>query len=327
MFTGFNCYRLINLLILRTSYLLSRLTASVYVWGKPVSMSFEVSGRCQLKCPECHPGSGEQKDRADMSFELFKSVIHKNRRNLWIVSLYFQGEALLHPDLDKFISLLDKHNIYSVISTNGNFSGREIANKLVKAGLKKLIVSVDGVNQEEYSKYRRGGSLEKVLCFIKHVQEAKQKHKQKYPVIVMQSLVMRHNEKSIDKFRKLASQMKVKLRLKSMQLNHPDNMDFLPEDARYRRYTIRNGKAELMNHLPNHCWRLYRNPVITSSGDVLPCCFDKTLTYKMGNLYTQDFSEIWHSQTYHVFRKQVFTNRKNIDICRNCSEGSKHIYV
>ncbi|MGC9330611.1 MAG: radical SAM/SPASM domain-containing protein [Bacteroidales bacterium] len=327
MFTACNWYRLINVIKLKISYLLSRLTGSVFVWGAPPAMSFEISGKCQLHCPECHLGSKKHHERGNMSFSLFESVIHDQRHNLWIVNLYFQGEALLHPGFDKFIALLEKHNIYAVISTNGNFLDPEIAERLVRAGLKKLIVSVDGSNQKEYEKYRRGGSLEKVLTFINHVKQAKQKYKQKYPVIVMQSLVMKHNESSIEKFNNMASELKVKLRLKSVQINHPENIDLLPENKRYRRYEIKNGKAVLMNPLRNHCWRLYRNPVITSEGDVLPCCFDKNLKYKMGNLYTQNLSEIWHSQAYNNFRKQVFTHRKNIDICRNCSEGTKHIYV
>ncbi|MDA3820470.1 MAG: SPASM domain-containing protein [Candidatus Delongbacteria bacterium] len=307
--------------------MLSKLTGGVFVWGYPPAMSFEIFGKCQLHCPECYLGSKNQSERGRMSFELFESVIHEHRHNLWVVNLYFQGEALLHPAFDKFFALMEKHNIYSVISTNGNFSDPEIAERLVRAGLKKLIVSVDGCSQKEYEKYRCGGALEKVLSFINHVKQAKQKHKQKYPVIVMQSLVMKHNEPSIEKFKNMASELKLKLRLKSVQINHPENIDFLPENPRYRRYNIKNEKAELMNPLHNHCWRLYRNPVITSEGDVLPCCFDKSLKYKMGNLYTQKFSEIWHSQAYYNFRKQVFTNRKNMDICNNCSEGTKHIYV
>jgi radical SAM protein with 4Fe4S-binding SPASM domain len=327
MFTACNFYRLVNLFMLNISYLLSRLTGSVFVWGAPPAMSFEVSGKCQLHCPECHLGSKPGRERAFMPFDVFKTVIRQNRRHLWVVSLYFQGEPLLHPNIEKFIALLDKHNIYSVISTNGNFSDPEIAERLVRAGLKKLIVSVDGSSQNEYEKYRCGGALETVLNFINHVKHAKEKHKQKYPVIVMQSLVMKHNETSIEKFKNMASELKVRLRLKSVQINHNENIELLPENPRYRRYEIKHGKAVLMNPLPNHCWRLYRNPVITSEGDVLPCCFDKSLKYKMGNLYTQRFSEIWHSRPYYEFRKQVFTNRKNIDICKNCSEGTKRIYV
>ncbi len=327
MLTACNWYRLINLIKLRSSYLLSRLTGSVFVWGAPPAMSFEVSGKCQLHCPECHLGSNPGRERAFMPFDVFKTVIRQNRRHLWVVSLYFQGEPLLHPNIEKFIALLDKHNIYSVISTNGNFADPKIARKLVKAGLRKLIVSVDGTSQKEYSKYRHGGSLDKALQFIRHVQEAKKTHCKKNPVIVMQSLVMRHNETGIEEFKTMADEMGVKLQLKSLQINHPERIDLLPENQRYRRYKMKNGKAVLMNPLRNHCWRLYRNPVITSEGDVIPCCFDKSLKYKMGNIYTRKFLEIWHSRPYYEFRKQVFTNRKNIDICKNCSDGTKRIYV
>jgi hypothetical protein len=43
----------------------------------------------------------------------------------------------------------------------------------------------------------------------------------------------------------------------------------------------------------------------------------------MGNLKGKSFKEIWRDGEYAGFRKQVLAGRKNIDICANCSEGTK----
>jgi radical SAM protein with 4Fe4S-binding SPASM domain len=45
--------------------------------------------------------------------------------------------------------------------------------------------------------------------------------------------------------------------------------------------------------------------------------------HRLGNLRTQSFKEIWHNDNYKQFRRELMAGRKNIDICANCSEGTK----
>jgi radical SAM protein with 4Fe4S-binding SPASM domain len=319
--------RLINYIQLKSSYLLSRLTGSLVLWGKLVSLSIEISGTCQLHCPECPLGSGKNPGRSFMSQELFESIIRENKNHLWMVSLYFQGEPLLHPQIDAFIRLLKKHRIYTSVATNGNTDKAELAENIVKAGLDELIVSIDGATEESYQQYRKGGSLKKVLGFIQQVQDAKTKAGRKKPRLIMQSIISRHNEDEIPDLKRLANELSVKFRLKSMQINDLETPSDLPKNPDLRRYHLNGNKARIKNPHRNHCWRLYRNPVITSEGDVLPCCFDKALTHKTGNLSQGSFASIWNSTAYRNFRKKVFSDRKNTDICTNCSEGTRDIYV
>jgi len=56
---------------------------------------------------------------------------------------------------------------------------------------------------------------------------------------------------------------------------------------------------------------------------VLHCCFDKDAQYSMGNLQEQSFEEIWYGDKYQQFRRTLFTNRKEIEICKNCTEGTQ----
>jgi radical SAM protein with 4Fe4S-binding SPASM domain len=66
---------------------------------------------------------------------------------------------------------------------------------------------------------------------------------------------------------------------------------------------------------------LWHANVITWDGIVVPCCFDKDATHQLGNLANKPFKEVWQSNEYHTFRKNLMTSRKSIDICANCSEG------
>jgi MoaA/NifB/PqqE/SkfB family radical SAM enzyme len=43
----------------------------------------------------------------------------------------------------------------------------------------------------------------------------------------------------------------------------------------------------------------------------------------MGNLRQQSFREIWQNGEYRQFRSRILKGRKEIDICANCSEGTR----
>jgi radical SAM protein with 4Fe4S-binding SPASM domain len=55
----------------------------------------------------------------------------------------------------------------------------------------------------------------------------------------------------------------------------------------------------------------------------VPCCFDKDATHQLGQLKEQNFQQIWQNQSYQNFRGALLNNRSQIDICKNCTEGTK----
>ena len=83
------------------------------------------------------------------------------------------------------------------------------------------------------------------------------------------------------------------------------------------------GTYEIKNSLDRHCWKLWHSCVITWDGSVIPCCFDKDANFKLGELKEKGFREIWKGEKYQDFRKTLFRGRENIEICKNCSEGTK----
>jgi radical SAM protein with 4Fe4S-binding SPASM domain len=76
------------------------------------------------------------------------------------------------------------------------------------------------------------------------------------------------------------------------------------------------------NKLSDDCWKMWHSCVITWDGRVVPCCFDKDAHHVLGDLRTHSFRELWHSDAYTDFRRQLLTARSSIEMCRNCSEGS-----
>ena len=73
----------------------------------------------------------------------------------------------------------------------------------------------------------------------------------------------------------------------------------------------------------NECWRMWSSCVITWDGKVVPCCFDKDATHQLGDIAETPLQQVWNSNGYDGFRKALLTNRQEIDICQNCTEGTK----
>jgi radical SAM protein with 4Fe4S-binding SPASM domain len=195
----------------------------------------------------------------------------------------------------------------------------------VRSGLNKLIISLDGVDQDTYSVYRINGSVNTVINGIKNVAEAKKRFNSSLKIEI-QILVNRLNEHQIPQIRHLASIVKASLSLKSMQIiNKEDIGSWLSLNGRFRRYKMENGEYVVKNTLPDRCARLWFNPVITWDGKVVPCCFDKNAEHIMGDLNHDSFREIWDSPKYRIFRKSILAGRHMIEICRNCTSGLRGV--
>jgi radical SAM protein with 4Fe4S-binding SPASM domain len=313
-----------NVILTGYSYLKSSVTGSAKIAGMPVSVSTELTNNCNLNCPECSSGSGRMdRERGFMDIELFNRVIKELSPYLNNVNLYFQGEPMLHPMFFSFLT--NSRETHSVVSTNGHFLSETNAEKIVRSGLDKLIISLDGMDQETYSAYRRNGNVNSVIDGIKNVTAAREVHNSSIKIEI-QFLVNRINEHQIPQMRKFAKSVKASLNLKSMQIiDKTDIGSWQPLKRRFRRYRLKNGEYAIKNSFADRCSRLWFNPVITWDGKVLPCCFDKNAEFIMGDLNTDSFREIWEGPKYRIFRKSILSGRHMIEICRNCTSGLRGV--
>jgi radical SAM protein with 4Fe4S-binding SPASM domain len=203
----------------------------------------------------------------------------------------------------------------------------ENAKRTIESGLDRLIISIDGTTQDVYQQYRVGGHLDKVLAGARNVVKWKKQLKSKTPFIVFQFLVVKPNEHQIDEVKKLAKEIEVDdVWFKTAQVYdfEKDPNQLIPVNEKLSRYKkAADGTYTYKGSLANHCWRLWHDPVITWDGLVAPCCFDKDAQHKLGDLKSKSFKDIWKNGEYKNFRQKILQGRKNIDICANCSEGTK----
>jgi radical SAM protein with 4Fe4S-binding SPASM domain len=311
-----------------SSYYVSKWTRRSVQWGMPVSISFEPTTSCNLRCPECPSGlRAFTRPTGMLEKEFFRDMIDQLAPELLYLTFYFQGEPYLNPDFLDMVRHASAKNIYTATSTNAHYLNDDNARRTVESGLDRLIISIDGTTQEVYSQYRVGGHLEKVLAGAANIVKWKEKLHSRTPYVFFQFLVVRPNEHQMDEARNLAKKTRVDgIRFKTAQIydyeNDPNQL--IPQQSTLTRYRKKpDGRYEAKNNMNNHCWRLWHSPVITWDGLVVPCCFDKDAKHRMGDLREKTFKEIWHNTDYVQFRRQILQSRSHIDICANCSEGVK----
>lgn len=313
--------------MLYMSFWWSRIIRKPVVWGKPMALSIEPTTACNLGCPECPSGLKQfTRPTGNMKADLNQKIIDELGKNLAYINFYFQGEPFINKNIFDLISYANQKGIYTSTSTNAHFLNEDASKKVIQSGLKRLIVSIDGTTQETYEQYRKEGSLAKVLEGTQNLIEAKKNANSEFPHIIFQFLVVRPNEHQIEDAKQLANEMGVdEIRFKTAQVYDFENGNpLIPTIEKYSRYKkTSKGTFELKNKMHNHCWRMWSSAVITWDGSIVPCCFDKDAKHKLGNMQFVAFSDIWKNKAYQHFRQSLLTHRQEIDICKNCSEGSK----
>jgi len=341
-----------NLLKIISGYLLSLLTHRVIHFGNPISISIEPTNQCNLQCPECPTGQhGLTRLSGSIDTERFKSYLDQVGKKLLYLVLYFQGEPYLNKQLFDLIAYAKSKNIFVWTSTNGHFLSEKNIRQTIHSRLDKLVISLDGVDQQTYSQYRIGGDYEKVVQGIKEFVRIKKEMGVTHPTLEIQFLVLKPNQHQIKEIKELGRSLGVdRTVLKTAQFyDFKHGNPLMPDEGRWSRYRkksqvsrfksqvgvghappVRNSSSPPdsyrdhqfipKNRLWNRCFRMWSGCVITWDGRVVPCCFDKDSTYCLGDLNKESFEEIWRGEKYKEFRKNILKNRKSIDICRNCSQ-------
>lgn len=309
------------------SYYYSRITKKPIQKGLPISISIEPTTACNLGCPEC-PSGLKQFTRAtgNINIDLFKKMIDTIASHIMYINFYFQGEPYIHPKFLDMVAYAGSKNIYTSTSTNAHFLDDQTAEKTVRSGLDRLIISIDGTTQEIYEQYRIHGNLNKVLEGAKNIEKWKKKLNSSKPYTIFQFLVVKPNEHQVNDAKRIAKEIGVDtIKFKTAQVyDYEDGNSLIPENEKYSRYKKqKNGKYAIKNKLLNHCWKLWHSCVLTWDGMVVPCCFDKDAKHHMGDLKKESFETVWQNDRYQNFRSSLLKARNQIDICTNCTEGTK----
>ena len=309
LFKSLNMQRSVNLLLVESSYRISRLLRTPWVAGKPWSASIEPTTSCNLRCPECPTGMQTlTRAKGNLNLDHFNTILGRLAPNLFYLTLYYQGEPMLNPHFSAMVQSARSRRIFVATSTNGHFLNDEKVAEVIKSGLNHLIISLDGMDQETYEKYRVNGNIQTVTEGIQRLVAARKKLKSRTPFIELQFIVMRHNQHQVEQMRMYARQSGVdRVSFKSAQVyNFEAGNIIIPtimEKSRYRQTP--GGSWVISANIRNRCHRIWSSIVITWDGKVVPCCYDKDADHLMGNLLEEPLSAIWKNRQYKIGRAHV----------------------
>jgi radical SAM protein with 4Fe4S-binding SPASM domain len=327
LFEKLSIRKAINATKVVSSYYVSRWFGKAYQWGFPISLAIEPTTSCNLRCPECPSGKREFTRPIGMLEEqFFKNTIDELKAHLLYLTFYFQGEPYLNPKFLDMVKYASQNKVYTSTSTNAHYLSDENAKQTVLSGLNRLLISIDGTTQETYQSYRVGGSLSKVIEGTKNIVKWKRQLNSATPHLVFQFLVVKPNEHQIEEVKMLGKELGIdEVKYKTAQVyDYENGNSLIPDNTKYSRYRqTAEGKFEVKNKLLNHCWKLWHSSVITWDGKVVPCCFDKDASHQFGDLKSNSFAHVWQNEKYKSFRNSLMQSRSEIDICKNCTEGTK----
>ncbi|QTA87910.1 Radical SAM domain-containing protein [Desulfonema magnum] len=272
----------------------------------PETFAVETILGCDLKCPECAVGGDfVTRKKGWMQFDQFKIIADKIRPFCKHLYLHIWGEPMLNKDIFKMIEYASAFTSTN-ISTNGKSMTEEKAERLIRSGVTDIIVSIDGVSQEVYEKYRVGGRVEKAVEALKMLQHFNQKYGNKVH-IMPQFIVMKHNHHEMNGFRNLSESLGLRPLFKSPYIRDPNSHFSASDDPRFQRpcypdmASLRAAMCE--------CDSVRKAFNILVDGSVVACCHDYEKFTFFGNMFEQDVMGIWNSEKYKKFRWNVMSGK------------------
>jgi radical SAM protein with 4Fe4S-binding SPASM domain len=258
----------------------------------PRSVRFEVSSRCNLKCPMCPQPTKMTRPRQLLDYGLYQLVLDRNP-HIEEVDLFNWGEPLLHPQLNEFISYATSKKIFSRLVTNAVLLNKERSESLLASGLKAIIFSLD--NTGEHYQQIRGTSYDQTLKHIRFFIDSARKigHSIHIGISMTRSL---HNQPNLS----AAAQELTELGADRIDIN--DCQEYTPTYNRTSR-----------------CMEPYRYMVILSDGKVTPCCVDYDGVLSFGSVLDEpNLGTLFNNKSIQHIRKLLKNPQTMPTLCSHC---------
>jgi radical SAM protein with 4Fe4S-binding SPASM domain len=323
----------------------------------PTELQVEVTGACNLACKMClvryRPKLG--KAEGAMPFATFKAIVDR-LPTLEQITLQGLGEPLLAPDLFRIIEYAAARGVRMGFNTNGTFLTEQTAERLVRAGLDWLNVSLDGASQETYEAIRHGSDFERVTTNIVALARTIRRLGAEKPTLSLVFVAMRRNVHELPELVRLANEWGIG-RLFVQNLSHSfsdtdpwGSYSAIREFARDEALWAEEDKAEAERtfartrdlaaelgvelRLPRlgepprrprkpgtpGCHWPFSAAYVTHDGKVQPCCMvmgsDRAV---LGDAGRDEFPAVWYGDDYRRFRAKLLTDDDPPTVCRGCS--------
>lgn len=279
----------------------------------PARVQIQTQAGCNGRCVFC-PNEATLRQGLPlgrMAPELFRKIIDElaetgPRRIL----LYLQNEPLNDQRLPEFTRYVAERmpDVTTLVTTNGTGLTREIGEQLIDAGLKRMKVSLqslDDATNRALMGYDAAGVVENVIAFQQLIRRTRSKLDLRVSTVVTSK-----NRAEIEDARRFWRRQGVRLVTSALE-NRGGNIGNIGELGGDRMQARSN------------CIRPAREMCVLFNGQVVLCCVDWFRTVIAGDLTTQSIREVWNGPVYARIRQGMRDGdaEKLPQICINCTEN------
>src|SRR5438477_3938306 len=320
---------------------------------KPVCLYLETTNRCNLLCTTCPRTYEELEPPADMSWQLFTSIVDQIP-DLQRAVLHGVGEPMLVRNLPRMVGYLKDRGTYVLFNTNGTLLNERNGRALIEAGLDELRVSLDAANAKSFLAVRGKDYFSRILRNVRAFRNLQEREAAERPRVSLWLTGLKETIAELPAFVKVAAEIGVReVYLQRLVFFATDAIGLArPDQALYEQMTreeeacvkaatelarsygitfaASGGASEpgmsLKRDDRGSPWTLCRRPwtvmYFTANGRALPCCIAPFSqrgyeNHTLGDATQQSLREIWNGAAYRSFRDALLSD-KPPGSCANC---------
>lgn len=122
---------------------------------RPALVSWNLTKRCNLRCPHCYMEAGRAAER-ELTTEECRGLIDEMRALGTEMLILTGGEPLLRRDIYDIARHASEQGLWVVMGTNGVLLTDRVARKMVACGVKGVGISIDSTDPEKHNRFRGG---------------------------------------------------------------------------------------------------------------------------------------------------------------------------
>ncbi|NLY70856.1 MAG: radical SAM protein [Clostridiales bacterium] len=264
----------------------------------PLHLDIEVTSRCNLNCEFCDKQPLLKKGQlGDIEFSLFNRIIDEaGEAGLESLGLSYRGEPLLHRDIADMVYYAKSKGVKFVFfCTNAMLLTPIISEKLIDAGLDRIIISAQGTTAHTFEYSRLGAKFNVVLRNLDMLRNLISKKGASLEVWAQAVALKELNEEEFKQF----------------WMQRCDNAVVV----RYRESEKRIEGLKSSWVCPQPWSRL----TVEWDGTILPCSNNDVRSYSLGNASIISIAEAWNSEAINKIRKYHMEGRSHeIKDCDGC---------
>ena len=262
----------------------------------------EITNNCNLNCSFCN---NNKRDKKFMSIMEFERIIVEVKKYTNYIYLHVKGEPLLHPDLDKILSICDSNNIRVNITTNGTL----LKNK------KDTLLNHNCVRQINISLHSENKIPTYFVDIFETCKELSKKMYISYRLWTLKDYIL--DRKSTETVEKIVDSYVLSADIVEKLYCEPSTkIDFNTFVDKENLFKWPDLNVEESSH--GFCYGLKTHIGILVDGTVVPCCLDGEGVINLGNIYLESLEEILNKDRTKKIVENFKSNKCIEKLCLKC---------